>query len=163
MVSDEVSDFFYGFIQNIRILREKADSPVTFKCIAYSPDVRLKLFPSCRTFNEYRLEDCVTEIFDTNASEESTDLEDGQYPNAGSLGYDVNPRYKMLMPYTVQYNESAYVFLKRLAKRYGEFFYYEDGEVIFGEMKEKDSIALTLGVPMELRKITTVVGLRAVA
>lgn len=149
MVSDEVGDFFYGFIQNIKILREKADSPVTFKCIAYSPDARLKLFPSCRTFNEYKLEDCVAEVISTNAGEESTDLQDGEYPDAHGLGYDVNPRYTMEMPYTVQYNESAYEFLKRLAKRYGEFFYYEDGEVIFGDMKEKELIAMTLGGDLE--------------
>ncbi|WP_198404755.1 contractile injection system protein, VgrG/Pvc8 family [Porphyromonas gingivalis] len=36
------------------------------------------------------------------------------------------------MPYCVQYNESDFSFISRLAKRYGEFFYYNGLQLIFG-------------------------------
>lgn len=148
-VFDEVEKFFYGYIQNIKILRESVRKPLTFKCTAYSPDSRLKLFPSCRTFNEYTLEDCVEDILGIDASEETTPFANGEYDDFEGLSMEVHPRFQQEMPYTVQYNESAYNFLKRLARRYGEFFYYEDGDVVFGDMVEKELISLQMGLDLE--------------
>jgi len=65
------------------------------------------------------------------------------------MDVEVNPVFQSKMPYTVQYNESDYKFLKRLAKRYGEYFYYEDGKIIFGKMKEYEPITMRTGIDME--------------
>ena len=37
------------------------------------------------------------------------------------------------IPYTVQYKESDYEFIQRLAKRHGEFFYYNGEQLLFGD------------------------------
>lgn len=144
----DVENFFYGYIQSIKVFRSNS-KPVRFQCVAFSPDARLKHFPSCCTFNEYTLRDCVTDVLGLNAGEETVAYQDGEYPDIEGLNMDVNPRFTGKMPYTVQYNESPYDFLKRLAKRYGEYFYYEDGEVVFGEMKEKNELLLHTGTTLE--------------
>ncbi len=144
----EVENFFYGYIQSIKVFRANS-APVRFQCVAFSPDARLKHFPSCCTFDEYTLKDCVTDVLGINAGEEQVAFKNGEYPDIEGLNMDVEPRYTLKMPYTVQYNESPYDFLVRLAKRYGEFFYYEDGEVVFGDLKENGEILLHTGVDVE--------------
>ena len=43
------------------------------------------------------------------------------------------PTHKGTLFYTVQYNESDFEFIKRLAIRYGEWMYYYETELVFGE------------------------------
>ncbi|WP_427874847.1 phage baseplate assembly protein V [Flavobacterium sp. MMS24-S5] len=48
------------------------------------------------------------------------------------IDIDVRPFYLDNLPYTVQYNESNFAFLNRLAKRNGHWFYYNGRTAIFG-------------------------------
>ena len=43
-----------------------------------------------------------------------------------------NKQVEYIQPYVVQYNESFYDFMKRVANRCGEPFYFEDGQLCFG-------------------------------
>ena len=49
------------------------------------------------------------------------------------LKYTVNKKtQELVQPYLVQYNESFYDFLCRVANRCGEFLYYRDGKICLG-------------------------------
>jgi type VI secretion system secreted protein VgrG len=60
----------------------------------------------------------------------------GDIANKVKSGYEidmkVNSYYKDNLSYTVQYNESDFDFLNRLAMRYGQWFYYNGTTMIFG-------------------------------
>ncbi|QJB31553.1 hypothetical protein HF329_09625 [Chitinophaga oryzae] len=44
----------------------------------------------------------------------------------------VSPAFTGVLPYTVQYKESHYAFLQRMAGRYGEWFFYDGQKIVFG-------------------------------
>ena len=44
----------------------------------------------------------------------------------------LNPRSKSIIPYAVQYDESNFSFISRLAAEYGEWLYYNGQEIILG-------------------------------
>ena len=150
----DVEDFFYGYIQNIKIHRSNS-KPVVFNCTAYSPDARLKKHPTCRSYSEHSVKECVVELTQRNTVEAMTKFNpnDGTYGDGSMEGLAVdvqtNTPEDYLMPYTVQFNESPYDFLKRLARRYGEFMYYENREFVFGKMKELPEIQLYNGTSLE--------------
>lgn len=149
-VDDVVENFFYGYIQNIKVLRRGVRTPVTFSCTAYSPDSRLKQFPTCSSRFGVPLAKYAADIIYGPAENTCKfDVQSGRYDGAEPMMAEINPRYNENMPYTVQYHESGYDFLIRLAKRYGEFFYYEDSCLHFGEMKEYDPIHLRTGIDVE--------------
>ncbi|MFH6991399.1 type VI secretion system Vgr family protein [Flavobacterium sp. FlaQc-48] len=56
--------------------------------------------------------------------------------NQVKASYDIDmkvtPHYKENLPYTVQYNESDFAFLNRIAMRYGQWFYYNGTSMVFG-------------------------------
>lgn len=150
----DIEDFFYGYIQNIKVFRTNG-KPLTFRCTAYSPDVRLRRYPTCRTFWEHTLKDAVSELARFYTVEKMTKYnpDEGTYKNYSDDGLAVaietNTPDDFVMPYTVQYNENGYDFLCRLARRYGEFLYYENREFVFGKMKELPEIELYNGTSLE--------------
>lgn len=158
-VDYDVENFFYGYVQNIKVVRESIAAPYRLKCTAFSPDSRLKGHPGCDVFYGCDLTDCLEDVFGVNATETSPPYNrtEGKYGNsAEGLDMEVEPLNwgaGQPMPYTVRYNESAYDFVKRLAKRYGEYFYYEDRKVRFGELLDVEGlehfITMNLGYDLE--------------
>ena len=73
--------------------------------------------------------------------------------NQVKAGYDidmkVNPHYKDNLPYTVQYNESDFNFLNRIAMRYGQWFYYNGISMVFGTPGGTVEPKLVYGVNMQ--------------
>ena len=94
---------------------------------AYSHDYLLMDHPHCYSYEDMYLEDIV----------EAT-LKPYSFPN------DIDPIVKTRnkIPYTVQYNETNYEFLIRLAQRYGQWMYHNGEKWIFGGIKHKDKIML---------------------
>lgn len=45
----------------------------------------------------------------------------------------INPKYKSVIPYLVQYQETAFEFMRRLAGEYGEWFFYDGKNLNFGK------------------------------
>ena len=84
-----------------------------------SPTLLLENGKDCQTYIEKDL----TEII-KNATEE--------YPNFAKVHIEGGLNNSSRIPYCVQYNESDFSFISRLAKRYGEFFYYNGLQLIFG-------------------------------
>lgn len=148
--TDVVDNFFKGYIQHIKVERKDNKAPFELRCIAFSPDSRLKQFPSCSSRVNATLGKYAADIIYGPAEGNCKfDVPSGRYDDSHPIQAFINPRYNDPMPYTVQYHESGYEFLKRLAKRYGEFFYYEDGTLYFGEMKEYDAVTLRTGIDLE--------------
>ena len=54
----------------------------------------------------------------------------------------INPRFQEPIPYCVQYNETNYQFLQRLARRYGEWLYNNGTQMIFGQLDALDAVSL---------------------
>ena len=148
----DVEDFFYGYIQNLRVLRANSN-PVSFKCVAFSPDAKMKHSPNCLCFNDSKLEAIVNYVTALNVTERMTQFnrEEGTYSEENNwLKCEINPNTTFeVMPYTVQYNESPYNFLARLAKRYAEYMYYENRTFVWGKMVELPEIHMHNGTDLE--------------
>lgn len=57
----------------------------------------------------------------------------------------VNPEYKAKIEYECQYRESNFDFIRRLARQYHEWFYYDGRQLIFGKPELPASVPLTYG------------------
>ena len=145
-----VDNFFSGYIQNVKVERTKMKSAMVVRCVAYTPDARFKQFPGCSSRTRSTLKEYVDDVLmRASAAPHKFNPDAGEYEVIDFFDFETNPRHEDPMPYTVQYRESDYDFLVRLAKRYVEFFYFEDGKVRFGEMKEYDPITLRTGSGIE--------------
>jgi type VI secretion system secreted protein VgrG len=60
----------------------------------------------------------------------------------------IDPSKLDSLEYIVQYNESDFAFLRRLASRFGEWFFYNGEELIFGKLPEKDQLPLKFGTDL---------------
>ena len=119
---------FSGTIFNINILRNKLKANTVIEVTAYSRDYVLLDSPNCFSYEKKKLKDIVAETLKP---------------------YDIsvknNPRMEEEIPYTVQYNETSYEFLNRLARRYGEWVYLANDELVFGKIEKSDSLQLHFG------------------
>src|SRR5690606_640019 len=61
---------------------------------------------------------------------------------SNDLNVKINPVKKSTIPYIVQYRESNFAFIRRLAAEYGEHFFYDGGALNFGKPTQADSITL---------------------
>lgn len=94
---------------------------------ARSWDALLEDNPTCKSFENKTLEDIANDVLDEYAD----------YINP-----IVGPRFTEVIPYCVQYNETNYQFLQRLARRYGEWLYNTGTEMVFGNLQEKETVTL---------------------
>lgn len=91
---------------------------VNFALVA-SPPLLLENGKDCQTYIEKDLTENIK-----NTTEE--------YPNFAKVHIEGGLNNSSRIPYCIQYNESDFSFISRLAKRYGEFFYYNGLQLIFG-------------------------------
>jgi len=124
--NDDLS--FSGTIFHINILRNKLKANTVIEVSAYSRDYVLLDNPNCFSYEKTKLKDIVSETL-----------------KPYDISIQNNPRMEEEIPYTVQYNETSYDFLNRLARRYGEWVYYANDELVFGKIKKKDSLKLHFG------------------
>lgn len=139
-VADENPDFFIGYITNVK-LQHVGNTAARIICTAQSPDCLLKDHPGCEEYDYFPVEEVVKYRLDMFKDAEGNPM----------FEYIVNSRYESSdsPQYLVRYNESTYDFIKRLAIRYGEFFYSEEGKIIFGEMPEQDSVRLHMDAGLD--------------
>jgi type VI secretion system secreted protein VgrG len=107
---------FYGIVTKVTMRKSRVrDMEETILIQGYSSSIVLDNGPESNSFTEKPLADIVNKV---------------------KTGYDidmrVSPYYKEELPYTVQYNESDFDFLNRLAMRYGQWFYYNGTSMVFG-------------------------------
>lgn len=87
--------------------------------------------PACRAFENKTLEEIVRDIL-----------------NRYTLSSKIKPRDKTCYPYIVQYLESDLEFIKRLSVRYGEWFFFNGADMIFGEIP-KNNQDMTIGYDLK--------------
>ncbi|RLD61568.1 MAG: hypothetical protein DRJ05_02315, partial [Bacteroidetes bacterium] len=126
---DDDKNEFTGIITEVTA--SKADGPFGGDIVisAQSTDILLDDGEHCRSFEEKTLEKTIKQIlkeyrFDTQF---------------------IKPKNsKDSMPFTVQYKESAYAFISRMAAKKGEWFFYNGTDLVFGELPSK-SVELIFG------------------
>lgn len=118
---------FEGVICNLTSQRDTMSQGMLIQVTAFSPDYFLIDNPHCYSFENKTLNAIVTEAVDEPAHK---------------ISLCIQPKMDKAIPYVVQYNENTYQFIARLAQRYGEFFYYEDGKLVFGKVDAKPAVTL---------------------
>jgi type VI secretion system secreted protein VgrG len=89
----------------------------------YSPTIAMEGVPSTKSFNDKTLSDIVNEITGKYAQKEVKPTVDIQKDTS--------------MSYTVQYGESDFAFLCRIAQKKGQWYYYNGEESFFGKPQSK--------------------------
>jgi len=124
------SHLFVGIITQLGFARfHGSDSDIILK--GKSPTILLDEGLHSRTFTDMSPGDVAGKV-----------LQD--YPS-NLLTHSESPVHTDAIPYLVQYQETNYHFLARLADRYGEWFFYNGEELIFGKPELGDTIPLQLG------------------
>lgn len=94
---------------------------------AKSWDALLEDNPNCKSFEEKTLDDIVNDVVDDYSDH---------------LATTIDARFTDSIAYCVQYNETNYQFLQRLARRYGEWLYNDGEQLVFGNLKNAESVIL---------------------
>ena len=100
-------------------------SHYTVNVEARSKEALLDDNPNCKSFEEMTLNDIVGDVISDN-----------------SIKAKVDARFTDSIAYCVQYNETDYQFLQRLARRYGEWLYNDGEKMVFGNLVSRDNVRL---------------------
>jgi type VI secretion system secreted protein VgrG len=125
---------FKGIITSVRSAKSDTGETDNIILSGHSPDILLSDNPGCCSFENKTLQQIVDDIL-------------RPYPK-DVLKLKNSPAKSDTLTYIVQYNESRYDFLRRLATRYGEWFYYDGSQLIFGKLPDT-TIDLTLGLDLK--------------
>ncbi|MFV0538268.1 MAG: type VI secretion system Vgr family protein [Dysgonomonas sp.] len=120
---------FSGIVFGVKALRKQMGSELILEITAHSHDYLLQDSADCNSYENTTLSAVVSDVT-------------SEY---GNIPLSVKPVMKEDIPYVVQYNETSYEFLARLAQRYGEWFYNTGSQLIFGELEKKEIIDLVPG------------------
>jgi type VI secretion system secreted protein VgrG len=89
----------------------------------YSPTIILDNNPHCDSWIRNSVKGIVEEVI-------------GQYPK-DTLKYRLSPSYSETIYYCVQYKETAWQFISRLAGKHGEWLFYDGQKLVLGAPKGK--------------------------
>ena len=128
---------FRGIIAHICNKKNQGGGYGKLHISGYAPSIVLDGGKTCQSYENKTLPEIIKE-----ATEE--------YPQESQIHIEGLINNEEKIPYTVQYNESDYQFIQRLAKRYGEFFYYNGTQFIFGSRAQK---TITLYEGGDLREV----------
>lgn len=121
---------FKGIITAVNIDRSHGtDNLIVLS--GYSPTYMLEDGIACKSFEEKTGASIVKEIVSDFPSNE--------------LPLKTDPSFKDKLPYIVQYKESNYQFLSRLAAMHGEWLYYNGVEFVYGKLQSKEDFDIALG------------------
>lgn len=125
--NDSTDDIeFKGFIVSAHGSRNA--SRYSIQVEARSWDAALNDNPNCKSFENMTLNDIVSDVAEAYS---------------GDLDTEIDSRFTETIPYTVQYNETNFQFLRRLARRYGEWFFNDGTKMVFGLLPQKDEVRLS--------------------
>lgn len=117
---------FKGIITSISGSRSMSEYDLAVEAKSY--DALLIDNPTCKSFENKSLNDIVKDVVD-----DYSELIDEQ----------VDARFTDIQPYTVQYNETNYQFLSRLAQRFGEWMYNDGEHLVFGNLPQGEQVTLS--------------------
>ena len=121
-LSTESPLIFYGIITNTKLVRENG-SAGSIEISGFSPTIAMQNQPKNKSYSNKSLSDIIHEIAN-------------QFPQR-ELKPTINLRDNPALPFTVQYGESDFTFLSRLAQKKAEWFYYNGENLIFGKPQSK--------------------------
>lgn len=129
LLSPTAEQAFEGLVTKISFqMQDSVNS--TIVVTAKSPTIKLEQGEVSYSFVDMSLSDLVTHAL-------------------GSLGNNstVSPSSNPTIPYVTCYRESVYHFLQRLARKYGEWFWYDGLKIVFGKSgaTNRGAIALEYG------------------
>ena len=124
---------FKGFIHSINCHNQDALG-VEYEISGRGLMGKINEMAACRTFYKQKLTDVFTKV-----------------ANESGCPSEISPAYTEMLLYTVQYNQTAFEFLRMLAARYGEWMYYDGTKFKVGKPS---------GNAIELRTDRDVFGLR---
>lgn len=123
--NDKTADIeFKGVIVSASGSRRGSEYDINVE--ARSWDALLDDNPNCKSFEKKALNDIVGDVVG----------------DCGNLDTVVDARFADTIPYCVQYNETNFQFLQRLAQRYGEWLYNDGTKLVFGNLIQKDTVRL---------------------
>lgn len=129
-VKGAVENVFKGIVTNIAVSKSNgAMGDIILS--GYSPTILLDDGEHCASFSEMSLSQIANKVLEP-------------YPK-NDLKSEVNPSSNAESVYRVQYNESAFAFLKRLACMYGEWFFYNGEKLVFGKPSSLPKTELYFG------------------
>lgn len=135
---------FSGIVTGLKNRKESGYGKLIIT--GHSPSILLENGRADRSFEQLSLSQIVKEI-------------GVNYPQEGKIHTEEQElNVRRVLPYTVQSQESDFGFIQRLATRYGEYFYYNGKELIFGNKAEP---VLELSEGRELIELEFELGLRA--
>ena len=135
---------FSGIVTGLKNRKESGYGKLVIT--GHSPSILLENGRADRSFEQLSLSQIVKEI-------------GVNYPQEGKIHAEEQElNVRRVLPYTVQSQESDFSFIQRLATRYGEYFYYNGKELIFGNKAEA---VLELSEGRELIELEFELGLRA--
>ena len=121
----QVADLeFDGLITNASATRNSSQYIVHVEAKTW--DTLLQDHPNCKSYENKTLTNIVQDVL-------------SDVPNLCSM---VPTRHSDEIEYTVQYNENNFDFLKRLARRYGEWFFNDGTILLFGQIGEPEPVVL---------------------
>lgn len=124
--TDTIADInFKGIILSASGSRSSTEYVINVQ--AYSWDALLSDNQTCKSFEDKTLNDIINDVIDDYSDH---------------LDSAVDSRFTDTIPYCVQYNETNYQFLQRLARRYGEWLYNNGERIVFGNLPEGETVKL---------------------
>lgn len=117
---------FKGIITSVSGSRSQSEYQIDVEAQSY--DSLLIDNPTCKSFENKSLNEIISDVTD-----DYCDLIDAK----------IDARFDEVLPYTVQYNETNYQFLQRLAQRFGEWLYNDGEHLVFGVLPEGEPVTLS--------------------
>ena len=115
----KVVQHFSGIITRIYCKRQTGGGYGTLYISGNAPSILLDQGKTCHSYENKTLKEIIASVSEG-------------YDNSAQVDSSAGVNTTRALPYTVQYNESDYKFICRLANLYGEYFYYDGSKLIFG-------------------------------
>jgi type VI secretion system secreted protein VgrG len=106
----------------------------------YSPTILLENGPHLLSFYNKSLKDIVQQVTQSMAQ--------------SNCQVKASPRHTAAITYMCQYRESGFHFINRLSSDYGEWFYYDGRELLFGKPPSPPTLDITYGEDVHYIQLT---------
>jgi type VI secretion system secreted protein VgrG len=113
---------FIGVVYEIKTIRSNQYYGDIIQINASSPDIQMDDVPGFCSYEEKNLDAIVNEVLERFRIKKK------------DIASKPNPKIQ----YTVQFNENAFKFLKRLAIKHGQWFFYDGDTLHFGKIPKKN-------------------------
>lgn len=123
VVTKDMPEFlFSGVITEVEEASNN-EHPSNIIIKGYSPTILLDSGRHSRSFNKGSIKSIVKDVL--------------EYYQAAGYSCNVNPTYPETIHYQVQYNETDWQFIRRLASTWGEWLYYDGQKLVLSSVKSK--------------------------